>query len=137
MCAALGAPERDAALAIADRPDAPLVQFRVGVCTSVHVDRLRRVRSADATFVDADYYLARHLLEDPNSDTEEAVTLLQSAASAFPQSAAIATLLGQQHQAREEWTDALGAYRPGVVGITTGRRRRPWPDRRLDEDGTA
>jgi len=110
VCAALGPPERDAALAIADRPDAPLLQFRIGVCTSAYVDRLRRVRSADATFVDADYYLARHLLEESNPDTDEAVTLLQSAGSAFPQSAAISTLLGQQHQAREEWTDALGAY---------------------------
>ena len=91
--------------------DAPIYQYRIGICDSAHAGRLQTLRAADPAFVDADFALGRYALEDPISpDQDEALRRLQSAAAAFPRSPAIAVTMGNVHRRWEEWSDALTAY---------------------------
>ena len=111
VCAFQGAPERDTSLAASAGPAVPLLQYRVGICASTHSARLAALRTSDTAYVDADFALGRYALEDSlNPDQDEALGRLQSAASSFPASPAIATMLGQLHQSREEWPQALAAF---------------------------
>jgi len=91
--------------------EAPLYQYRIGICDSTHAARLAALRAGDPDFVEADFALGRYAIEDPiNPNQEEGLSRLQSAAAAFPRSPAIATTIGNLYRAWEEWALALGAY---------------------------
>ena len=90
---------------------APIYQYRVGICDSSHAARLNALRDGDAAFVDADFALGRYALEDPvQPDQDEALRRLQSAAAAFPRSPVIGVTIGNVYRRWEEWSDALAAY---------------------------
>lgn len=90
---------------------APLVEYRLGLCGSDQQALLRSVRSRDPEFTDADYPLARYMMQVREyPDVDGALRLLQSAAAAFPQSPAIATTAGDLFRTIEAWTEALAAY---------------------------
>lgn len=111
ICGFQGAPERDASLAAGSWPRAPVVQYRIGSCSSSQAKTLATLRAADDAFVDADLALGRYAIEDAtNTDQDEALRRFQSAQTAFPNSPMIATLLGLLHQSREEWPQALEAF---------------------------
>jgi tetratricopeptide (TPR) repeat protein len=94
-----------------DAAQAPVYQYRIGICDSTHAARLHRLREKDAAFVDADFALGRYALDDPvQPDQEEALRRLQSAAAAFPRSPAIAVTIGNVYRRWEEWSDALASY---------------------------
>ena len=95
--------------------DVPLLRYRAGICSARfardNVAMLRSVRQGDAGFVDADYPLGKYAMSDVEApDQEEAMRLFQSAAAAFPSSAAIAVSIGNLYQSWEEWKNALAAY---------------------------
>ncbi|HTM04989.1 MAG TPA: tetratricopeptide repeat protein [Vicinamibacterales bacterium] len=97
--------------AVADR-EAPLLRYRADLCG--RIDDLRKLREEDSDFVDADLPIARLAANGRIPDLDEALTHIQSAAAAFPDSLAIADVLGAVHEEREEWTDALAAF-DGVI----------------------
>jgi tetratricopeptide (TPR) repeat protein len=90
---------------------APIYQYRIGICDSGYAGRLKALRAGDAAFVDADFVLGRYALEDPvQPDQDEALRRLQSAATAFPRSPVIGVTIGNVYRRWEEWSDALAAY---------------------------
>jgi tetratricopeptide (TPR) repeat protein len=90
---------------------APIYQYRIGICDSGYSGRLKALRAGDAAFVDADFVLGRYALEDPvQPDQDEALRRLQSAATAFPRSPVIGVTIGNVYRRWEEWSDALAAY---------------------------
>lgn len=89
----------------------PLYQYAVGVCDASKAPRLQAMRTANPDFVDADYALGRFLMEDPTSgDQEGGLRRLESAAAAFPRSAAMRVWIGNAHRSWEEWPAALEGY---------------------------
>jgi tetratricopeptide (TPR) repeat protein len=91
--------------------EAPVYQYRIGVCDNRQWARLAVFRTRYPDYVDADYALGRYAFDDPvNPDQEEGLQRLQSAAAAFPRSPAIATTIGNVYRAWEEWAPALDAY---------------------------
>src|SRR2546425_3482395 len=116
--------QRDEAIASALQQfaDVPLLRYRVGMCGSRQSPHLLSVREADQDFVDADYALSRYALDIPQyPDQEEALRRFQSARDAFPASPAIRTSIGNVHQEREEWTDALQAFDSTLALVPTHR----------------
>jgi tetratricopeptide (TPR) repeat protein len=90
---------------------APIYQYRIGICDIGHADRLKALRAGHATFVDADFALGRYALDDPvQPDQDEGLRRLQSAAAAFPRSPVIGVTIGNVYRRWEEWSDALAAY---------------------------
>lgn len=89
---------------------APVYQYRVGICDTTYAERLAALRAADPEYVDADFALGRYALEDVNPDPEAALRHLETAAAAFPESPAIATIIGDVYRAWEDWPPALAAY---------------------------
>ena len=90
---------------------APIYQYRVGICDSAHAGRLKTLRAGDEAFVDADFAIGRYALEDPvQPDQDEALRRLQSAAAAFPRSPVIGVTIGNVYRRWEEWSNALAAY---------------------------
>ena len=115
---------RDEAVATALQQfaDVPVIAYRVGVCGSQYSQHLLSVRAADPDFADADYALGRYARDIPqNPDQEEAIRRFQSARDAFPASPAIRTSIGNVHQEREEWTEALEAYDSTLTLVPTHR----------------
>jgi tetratricopeptide (TPR) repeat protein len=98
-------PAADAA--VADR-DAPLLRYRADLCG--RMDDLRKLRDEDPEFVDADLPIARVAANGRIPDLDDALTHIQAAADAFPESLAIGAVLGAVHEEREEWTEALSAF---------------------------
>ena len=96
--------------------EAPVYQYRVGICDNRQWTRLAEFRTRYADYVDADYALGRYAFEDPvTPNQEEGLQRLQSAAAAFPRSPAIATTIGNVYRAWEEWAPALEAYDRAVA----------------------
>jgi tetratricopeptide (TPR) repeat protein len=90
---------------------APIYQYRVGICDSAHAGRLHALRAGDDALVDADFALGRYALEDPvQPDQDEALRRLLSAAAAFPRSPVIGVTIGNVYRRWEEWSNALAAY---------------------------
>jgi tetratricopeptide (TPR) repeat protein len=91
--------------------EAPVYQYRIGICDNRQWARLADFRARHPHYVDADFALGRYAFEDPvNPDQEEGLRRLQSAAEAFPRSPAIATTIGNVYRAWEEWAAALESY---------------------------
>jgi tetratricopeptide (TPR) repeat protein len=119
---ALDGAARDAATAAALQAfgDVPLLRYRAGLCGGVDLEQLEAVRAADATFVDADLELGRRALQNRvPPDITEGVTRLQSARSAFPTSPVPHMVLGNLHESREEWPEALADYDAALALATT------------------
>ena len=96
--------------------EAPIYQYRVGICDPGQWRRLAEFRARYPDYVDADYALGRYAFEDPvNPNQEEGLQRLQSAAAAFPRSPAIATTIGNVYRAWEEWAPALEAYDAAIA----------------------
>lgn len=100
---------------VAALPDVPLLHYRAGICsarfTRDNVATLASLQQGDPEFVDADYPMGRYALANPEApDQEEALRRFQSAAAAFPSSAAIAVSIGNLYQTWEEWKESLTAY---------------------------
>jgi tetratricopeptide (TPR) repeat protein len=95
---------------IPDLPDreAPLLRYRAGLCDNVA--GLRKLRDEDEEFVDADFVLGRVALGGRVPDLDDALGRIQNVATAFPDSLAIASVLGEVYQEREEWPEALAAF---------------------------
>ena len=110
---ALDGAARDAATAAALQafPNVPLLQYRAGLCGGAEVQQLEAVSAADAEFVDADLELGRRALQNRvPPDITEGVKRLQSARLAFPTSPVPPIVLGNLHEGREEWPEALADY---------------------------
>ena len=91
--------------------EAPIYQYRIGICDNRQWARLSEFRARQPDYADADLALGRYAFEDPvNPDQEEGLRRLQSAAAAFPRSPAIAAMIGNVYRAWEEWTPALEAF---------------------------
>ena len=90
---------------------APIYQYRLGICDSAQAARLAGFRERHPDFVEADLPLGTYALENPvNPDYEEGLRRLRSAAEAFPDSPAIAATIGDVYRSWEEWGSALEAY---------------------------
>jgi tetratricopeptide (TPR) repeat protein len=91
--------------------EAPVYQYRVGICDNRQWARLAEFRARHSDYVDADFALGRYAFDDPvNPNQDEGLQRLQSAAAAFPRSPAIAATIGNAYRAWEEWAAALDAY---------------------------
>jgi tetratricopeptide (TPR) repeat protein len=96
--------------------EAPLYQYRIGICDNQQWLRLAQFRARHADYVDADFALGRYAFDDPvNPDQDEGLRRLQAAAAAFPRSPAIAATIGNAYRAWEEWAAALDAYDRAVA----------------------
>jgi tetratricopeptide (TPR) repeat protein len=100
--------------------DIPLLRYRIGLCGG-QPEEFRAFRDATPEFVDADYTLARIALAGQPADLDEALRRVRSASEAFPQSAAIGTVLGAVYDAREEWSEALAAYEAVIAQLPRHR----------------
>ncbi len=89
---------------------AAIYQYRVGICDGGYAERLEALRAADPEYVDADFALGRYALKGLTPDPELALRHLEPAAAAFPESPAIATVIGDVYRAWEDWPAALAAY---------------------------
>lgn len=123
--------------------EAPIYQYRIGICDNGQWARLAEFRARYADYVDADYALGRYAFEDPvNPNQEEGLRRLQLAAAAFPQSPSIATMIGNVYRAWEEWTPALEAYDRAIalspshpdalIGRTISLSRLDRPDEAIE-----
>jgi hypothetical protein len=88
--------------------DVPLLQYRAGTCGRTSL--LDGVLENDSNFVDVYLELGRSALQRERSDHDQALSLFRSARAGFPTSATIMASIGNVHQEREEWTEALDAY---------------------------
>jgi len=110
------------ATAIQQFHDAPLIEYRAGLCGPSQAPHLAAVREADPAFADVDVELGRYALDIPQQpDQDEALRRFMSARAAFPGSPAIVASLGALRRDREEWTDALEAYDAALALVPTHR----------------
>ena len=110
---ALDGASRDAATAAALQAfgGVPLLQYRVGLCGGADLEQLDAVRTADAALLDADLELGRRALQNRvPPDLTEGLKRLRSARSAFAASPVPPMILGNLHESREEWPEALAEY---------------------------
>jgi tetratricopeptide (TPR) repeat protein len=100
----------------------PLLQYRAGLCGGVEFEQLTAVRTAQPDLVDADLELGRRALQNRvPPDVVEALQRLRSAREAFPASAVMPATIGDLHQAREEWPEALAAFEAALAIVPTHR----------------
>ena len=122
---ALDSATRDASIAVALKAfsNVPLVQYRAGLCGGAELDQLDVVRAADTAFVDADLELGRRALYNQvPPDLSEGLARLSSARGAFAASPVPPMVLGNFHESREEWPEALAEYDEALARAT------PHPD---------
>jgi tetratricopeptide (TPR) repeat protein len=115
---------RDAATEAAMREFAnvPLLQYRAGLCGGAEFEQLTAAREADPEFLDADLELGRRAIQNRvPPDTVEGLRRLQSARAAFPRSPVIPVVIGNVHEVREEWPEALAAYDEALAIVPTHR----------------
>jgi tetratricopeptide (TPR) repeat protein len=119
---ALDGASRDAATAAALQASGPvpLLQYRVGLCGGADLEQLDAVRAADEEFVDADLELGRRALQNRvPPDLAEGLKRLRSARTAFATSPVPPMILGNLHETREEWPEALTEYDAALALVTT------------------
>lgn len=115
---------REAAAAAALRRfhDVPLLRYRAALCGGRDFDHIAAVREADPDFVDADLELGRRALQNRvPPDVAEALPRLRSARAAFPTSPVVPVMLGNLHEGREEWPEALAEYEAALALVDTHR----------------
>ncbi|MBM3820390.1 MAG: tetratricopeptide repeat protein [Acidimicrobiia bacterium] len=116
--------ERDAAVAAIVRQfgTTPLIQYRVGLCGGGEFEQLATVREAHRELVDADLELGRRALQNRvPPDVGEGLARLRSAKDAFPASPVVPATIGDLHQTREEWPEALAEYEAALAIVPTHR----------------
>jgi tetratricopeptide (TPR) repeat protein len=116
--------EREAAVAevVRDFPDVPLLLYRAGLCGGAEFEQVTTVRAADPDFVDADLELGRRALQNRvPPDVVEGLARLRSARAAFPDSAVVPATIGELHQSREEWPEALEQFEVVLAIVPTHR----------------
>lgn len=116
--------EREAATAAVVQRfgDVPLLQYRAGLCGGGEFEQLTMVRAADSEFVDADLELGRRALQNRvPPDVAEGLERLRSARAAFPMSPVVPVTIGELHQGREEWPEALAEYEATLAIVPTHR----------------
>ena len=114
--------EGAAAAVIQQFGDVPLLQYRAGLCGGGEFEQLAAVRAAAADFVDADLELGRRALQNRiPPDVVEGFSRLRSARDAFPDSPIAPILIGNLHETREEWSEALGEYNAALALVPTHR----------------
>ena len=116
--------ERDAAAAavVLDFPDVPLLLYRAGLCGGAEFEQVTAVRTADPEFVDADLELGRRALQNRvPPDVVEGLARLRSARAAFPESPVVPATIGEMHQSREEWPEALEQFEAVLAIVPTHR----------------
>jgi tetratricopeptide (TPR) repeat protein len=120
---ALDGASRDAATAAAlALAKVPLLQYRAGLCGGAEVQELDAVRAGGDEFVDADLELGRRALQNRvPPDITEGVKRLKSARSAFAASPVPPMILGNLHESREEWPEALADYDAALALMPTHR----------------
>jgi tetratricopeptide (TPR) repeat protein len=100
----------------------PLLLYRVGLCGGEHGAQLAATRQVVADLVDADLELGRRAAQDPvTPDAREAFRLLRSARAAFRASPIVPVTIGDLHQVREEWSEALAEYDAALALVPTHR----------------
>jgi tetratricopeptide (TPR) repeat protein len=117
-----GRTEAEAAV-LAAFPDVPLLKYRAALCGGEQAPaRLGEVRDRTAEFVDADLELGRIALHNRMPpDVDEGFRRLRSARTAFPASPVMPTIMGDFHQVREEWIEALEMY-DAVIDLVPSHR---------------
>jgi tetratricopeptide (TPR) repeat protein len=112
---------RDAAMdaALQSFGDAPLMQYRIGVCG--RMTALEEAIAREPALAEAHFELARAELQREQADSDEALRRFRLAQEAFPASATIAAAIGGLHQQREEWTEAVAAYEGSLALVPTHR----------------
>jgi tetratricopeptide (TPR) repeat protein len=91
--------------------DVPLVAYRVGMCDSVSMPTLQRVRDAVPKFAEGAFFLARPEVADaPNTGGRHARELLTEAHARFPNSPSVAYLFGNFFQISGDCRQALQFY---------------------------
>jgi tetratricopeptide (TPR) repeat protein len=116
--------EREAAVAavVRDFPDVPLLRYRAGLCGGAEFEQVTAVRAADPDFVDADLELGRRALQNRvPPDVVEGLARLRSARTAFPESPVVPATIGELHQIREEWPEALEQFEATLAIVPTHR----------------
>ncbi len=116
--------ERDAAVTavVQQFGGVPLLQYRAGLCGGVEFEQLTAVRITQPDLVDADLELGRRALQNRvPPDFVEALQRLRSARAAFPASAVVPATIGDLHQFREEWPEALAEYEAALAIVPTHR----------------
>jgi tetratricopeptide (TPR) repeat protein len=103
-------------------PDAPLIAYRIGLCGMGSRTPLVAMRDADPELVDLDLPIARFAL-DPSQqpDQEEALRRFASLRTAFSDSPVLPASIGNVHQERAEWIEALGSY-DATLALVPGHR---------------
>ncbi|MBI4265020.1 MAG: tetratricopeptide repeat protein [Acidobacteria bacterium] len=115
---------RDAASAAAidQFGDVPLIRYRAGLCGGGQFSELSAARQANPDFVDADLELGRRALQNQiPPDIVEGLARLRSARAAFPDSPVVPIVIGNLHEAREEWPEALAEYEATLALVPTHR----------------
>ena len=103
-------PAAIAARALDRWPNVPLIAFRAATCSQDRASLLPTFRANDPEFLDAEYIQGRLNATGPVPDLDEALRHLEAAHTAFPDSLAITTTLGDVRIQREEWAEALVHY---------------------------
>lgn len=113
--------QRDAAIAAVVQmvADVPLLQYRAGICGET--SQLKMVLQQNPEFADVHLELARAALQRERPDYDDALTRFRSARAAFPRSATISASIGNLHQEREEWAEALEAYDATLALVSSHR----------------
>jgi tetratricopeptide (TPR) repeat protein len=121
VCSPILYDQRDAAIAavLQMAGDVPLLQYRAGICGETSL--LKVVHQHDPDFDDVSLELARAALQRERPDSDEALTRFQLARAAFPRSATISASIGNLHQEREEWAEALEAYEATLALVPSHR----------------
>jgi tetratricopeptide (TPR) repeat protein len=100
----------------------PLLLYRAGLCGGAEFEQVTAVRAADPEFVDADLELGRRAVQNRvPPDVVEGLARLRSARTAFPESPVVPATMGELHQSREEWPEALEQFEATLAIVPTHR----------------
>jgi tetratricopeptide (TPR) repeat protein len=113
--------QRDAATTAAKAAfgHVPLIQYRLGICG--HPDLLDVLVRSDSDFTDLGLERGRAALQRERPDYGTALAHWNGMRAEFSVSPTLMMSIGQAHQAREEWTEALAAFEATLSLVPTHR----------------